>query len=1058
MALLCMAFSSGLKAQPAPERRFQVISGETNLPVQGATVQINDGGTVLLTDSLGWFAPPGGLSANATITISFIGYKTYVANINKLPTRILLLPSENTLDNVTVSTGYQQLPKERSTGSFEQLDNKLVNRAVTTNILDRIEGLANGVLVRRDAQGAISLSVRGLSTLTSSMDQPLIVVDNFPFDGDISAINPNDVENITVLRDAAAASVWGARAGNGVIVITTKKARQQAPTSVSFVANTSFQNRPDMSTLNRMQASDYLDVEDFLFSQNFYNNQLNNVTSRPVISPYVEALAANRAGLLSNEALQLRRSRFSEQDYLKDVRQYLYQPALNRQYSLQVSGGGQQQGFVLSVGYDNNQQPETGTAYRRTSVMSQYKAQLTKTTSLNITGQFSAMQNRRNGLGGIGLSPAGRAAYYPYAALTDNNGMPAVLERDYRQQYLDTTGGGLLLNWNYVPLEDRERQQNEVDVTNSWYRLNLQQQLAKGIQLEGLYQFQWENQLTAIFYEKDAYFSRNLVNLYSQRTGNTLVRHLPEGGIMNRTTGNRNVHSGRLQLTVQKTWDQFTLNGLAGGEIRDAVFNSNSQRLYGYNPDNLSSVAVNHTTLFPQWGNLRGNAPIPAEQGVRATTNRFVSGFANAAVMYRQVLTWSGSIRKDVSNIFGVDANQRGVPLWSTGLAWNLLSSLPALKDNFRTFKLRTTYGSSGNVNPALSALTTLAFSSASSQITNVPFARVLNTANPLLRWEKVYMFNAGLDWQNAAGWFSGSLEGYIKNSEDLLAAVSIDPTLGQNIITKNSGRLTGGGVDLKLGVVAQLGPIQWRTDVIASYVTNKVAEYPLIAFNPGSFPSFGNLIAPRVGYRPYALFSYKWAGLDPQNGNPMGFVDKEPSANYGQLLNTANIEDLVYHGTTVPVYFGNFRQAFSWKDLSFSFNISGQFGHWFRANTIEYNALFNNWLTHSDYEKRWQQPGDELRTNVPSMVYPANTSRDRFYAYSEVTAYRADHIRLQDIRIEYAVVLAPKSKKPVRCSFYGYGTNFKPLWVKNTAGLDPINHHNIQFPPVWSGGVKVSL
>ncbi len=1056
VALLCA--HQQVIAQTGEAKSFLLLSFGEKQPVAGASIQISGQNKVWTSDSAGKIQLPIPLSETALVSISHVGFSTFRMAYQSLPSIIYLLPAENLLDNVTVSTGYQQIPKERSTGSFEQLDNKLVNRAVTTNILERLEGVANGVLFERGFRGQINLNIRGLSTLTSGLDQPLIVLDNFPFEGGVASINPNDVESITVLRDAAAASVWGARAGNGVIVITTKKAKLNSPLKLSFNANLTYQGRPQMETLNWMDASSFLDVEDFLFTRNFYNTQLSNITSRPVISPYVEDLAAHRSGTLSAESLAGKRSSYASQSFLDDARNYLYQPAVRQQYNLQISGGGQQQGYMISLGHDNNLDGENGSGFSRTTFMSQYHVRLSRSTRLNMSVNYSASQSDRNGLGGVAMQPTSKSNYYPYARLADDNGKPAILEKDYRQVYLDTTGGGMLLNWNYQPLQDRTKQTNQTVNKNTWYRLAVTQNLGKFTNLEATYQYQWENQEGLVLYDETSYFARNMVNLFSQRTGNSIVRNLPVGAIRTNSVMNRNTHSGRLQFNHNQHWSNWNLNAMAGSEIRQSRASSQSNRFYGFNPSNLSTAAINHTTLFPQWGNLRSNAAIPASQSLGETDNRFVSIFSNAALSFQQAYTLSVSARKDASNIFGVDANQKGVPLWSAGLGWDILHDLKGLEKTFKLLKLRSTYGSSGNVNPNLSALTTLEFLSASLQTINVPYARLVNPENPTLRWEKVKMFNIGVDWVNKNGWLSGTLEWYHKNSEDLLAAVTIDPTLGLNIVTMNSGALNGSGVDIKIGTLATLGKIIWNADFMASFVSNKVSAYSPLFSNPATLTSFGTSITPIVGYEPYALFSYRWGGLDPQTGDPLGYINKELSANYNLLLSPGTVDDIVYHGSTKPRYFGNFRNQFVFKNLAFSFNIGGQFGHWFRAPTIEYSALFNSWRMHSDFSDRWQVPGDELKTNVPSMTYPANSSRDRFYAYSEVTAYKADHIRLQDIRLDYSPALFKQSKKHFQCTFYAYASNLGIIWAANGKGLDPLNHNAVRFPPNWSGGVRLSF
>ncbi|OYX15504.1 MAG: hypothetical protein B7Z16_13295, partial [Algoriphagus sp. 32-45-6] len=218
------------------------VSDEADgLPLPGVNVVIKGSNSGVVTDGEGKFqiTVP---TEEVILIVSFIGYQTQEVAISPSQTsvNILLSESELGLEEVTiVSTGFQELSAERSTGSFVKVDQELVDRRVSTNLIDRLEDVTPGLIFNRDRARITpgeSISIRGTATLQSN-SEPLIVVDNLAYDGPLSSINPNDVESMTVLKDAAAASIWGARAGNGVIVITTKKGRFQEPMRVSLTAN-----------------------------------------------------------------------------------------------------------------------------------------------------------------------------------------------------------------------------------------------------------------------------------------------------------------------------------------------------------------------------------------------------------------------------------------------------------------------------------------------------------------------------------------------------------------------------------------------------------------------------------------------------------------------------------------------------------------------------------------------------------------------------------------------------------------------------------------------------
>ena len=224
-----------------------IRDAEAGIPLANVTIYCLKEGTFRVGDEKGTFQIKA--QAGDSLIFSQVNYRPHKMLVHPTDSFVViqLIPDHQLLDDVVVSTGYQTIPKERATGSFVQVNNALFNRAVGAGVLERLNGVVNSLLFDPN-KSRPPLTIRGIATLTSSPKTayPLIIVDNFPYEGDISNINPNDVENITILRDAAAASIWGARAGNGVIVITTKKGRFNQPLRFSFNSNLTIQGKPDL--------------------------------------------------------------------------------------------------------------------------------------------------------------------------------------------------------------------------------------------------------------------------------------------------------------------------------------------------------------------------------------------------------------------------------------------------------------------------------------------------------------------------------------------------------------------------------------------------------------------------------------------------------------------------------------------------------------------------------------------------------------------------------------------------------------------------------------------
>src|SRR5690606_33683381 len=225
----------------AAERQRPVLEGEVrssldNTPVQGVSIRVD--GVLANTDDVGKFriavAEPEG-----SVNVRHIGFHPRSIDYDKKTThlKIQLEPLENQIDDVeVVSTGYQRLPKERATGSFVQINSELLNNRVSSNFLERLDGIAPGLQFDNRASRPI-INIRGINTLRDNALGPLIVVDNFPYEGDLENINPNNIESVTLLKDAAASSIWGARAANGVIVVTLKTPMKADGVKVSFNGN-----------------------------------------------------------------------------------------------------------------------------------------------------------------------------------------------------------------------------------------------------------------------------------------------------------------------------------------------------------------------------------------------------------------------------------------------------------------------------------------------------------------------------------------------------------------------------------------------------------------------------------------------------------------------------------------------------------------------------------------------------------------------------------------------------------------------------------------------------
>jgi outer membrane receptor protein involved in Fe transport len=265
------------------------------------------------------------------------------------------------------------------------------------------------------------------------------------------------------------------------------------------------------------------------------------------------------------------------------------------------------------------------------------------------------------------------------------------------------------------------------------------------------------------------------------------------------------------------------------------------------------------------------------------------------------------------------------------------------------------------------------------------PAATITNPPNPDLRWEQVHVVNAGLDFAVTDSLLQGSVEYYSKRSAYLIGPASLDPTTGNVQYTANVANMVTHGMDVTLRSRLPVGEVIWSSVALFNYVRDKVTRYlvqpPTIA--PFLTPQSIN---PLVGRPLYSLYALGWAGLDPLTGNPRGWLNGSRSQEYGSLLNSTDFHTLLYQGPANPPLFGSWRNDVHWKQWGLSVNLVYKFGHYFIRPSIQYlNLFYGNSAGHPDYALRWQHPGDEAHTSVPSLVYPADGMRDSFFCTTKI-------------------------------------------------------------------------
>lgn len=1042
----------------------KVIS-EKGEPIEGITVYVAEIEKYTTTDQTGYFFL-GGVDSKSKLIFTGINIDRLELNVNNqrellVTVRLKIVGLEDV--TVTYNSGYQDIPKERATGSFVRLDNKTINQQAGFNILKRLDGVSSGVLFdTKDTEGgrkSLNINIRGINSINGPLD-PLIVLDGFIYEGDIDNINPNMIESITILKDAAAASIWGARAGNGVIIINTKKGKYNQKLQVEVSANVTVNSKPDLYYLPQMKSGDYIDVEQMLFNNGKYNDQID-FSPYLALSPAAEVFLQRRQSLISATDSANRINALKSVDSRDQYNRYFYTHAVLQQYSAGFRGGSNNHSYSFLLGYDRSL-GERFNKYDRLNV----KLENIFRPIRNL--QFTAGIYFTNSNGTSGR-PGYTRQSKPYLQIADEQGNSMPVPLTYRDHYTDSLGTGGLLDWKYYLLDEYKYSTNQRKTQEIFVNTGLQYKIKSYLSLNVGYQYQRQQANTEQLSTLESYAARDAINSFAQIDPSTgaVTFIVPKGGIRRLATLTTESQTLRGQVNVDKNWQAHSINAIIGAELRDRADKGTDITSYGYTADPLSYVNVDLVNAYPHLltGNYQ-NIGIPPD--FSSTHARFVSLYGNASYTLQGRYILSASARRDGSNVFGVKTNDRWKPLWSVGMAWKIDREPFFTNSIFSLLTLRTTYGKTGNVSLNKAALP-IAIFTGSDLLTNYPSAVIDNINNPSLKWEETGQWNIGLDFTIANQVISGTIDYYEKKGKDLYGPAAYDYTTwgGGSIVERNVAAMEGKGLDVQLNSKNFDKTFKWTTSLLLNYnksITTKYYSTQTSADIQRVIGSGGSIISPVVGKPLYAIAAYKWGGLN-EAGLAQGYVNGEKSIDYSAIMLEAAEKgeegNVVYVGPATPTVFGSLVNTFSWKNFSISANIAYKLGYYFRKSTISYKSLVNLGAGHADFAKRWQKVGDEQVTNVPVFDYTLahDDNASPFFTGAEVNVLRGDHFRLQYINLTYTLSGKQLFKIPYNSiQFYAYARDLGILWRANKENIDP--EFSDALPPVksFTAGVRISF
>ena len=1062
------------------------ITDQQGQPLPGVNIIIKGTTLGFVSDVEGKFTAI--CSRGDSLLFSMVGFEMQTVAINSdSPLNIKMKETTEALDEVVVvSTGYTRLPKERATGSFSVVTAKELAKRPSPNIMNRLEGVVPGVYVdvknsdmtflygsnrtdgQLEEQTNISMNTRGRSSFTDAMSRPLLVVDGFPTDLEMKNLNPNDVESITFLKDAAAASIWGARAANGVIVIETKKGKKgKRGTTVNFGINVMTSGSPRFNTLPIMNSAEMIDYEREMVDKGYITRPTYASAYTFEISQAAKILLDAKDGIITQAEADAKLGELAEREAYRDVKKYMLQPSFSQQYNLSFSGASDDMNYFLSASYANEQSNTKGEQGDRFTLTSNLNFKIMNWATLSTSIRASLIDIKNNGMGlSVIQATSTMLPFLPYDQMVDSDGNRVDYYR-YLKDFVDEKESQGYKNWKYNYLDeldnkDDRRKEQAITMTVG---LNVPIPGVKGLTVDGQFMYERTNAKNRTYQNENTYEWRDIYNTattYDATTGK-LIHALPDGGLLNVAYNDSRNYSMRGQINYDNAIAEIhQVSALAGIELRETRNWQSGANYYGYNEQTLQAGSQLQNPYPTVWGYttpLRDNSPEVDYQ------RRFLSYYGNVSytLMGKYVLT--GSARYDDYNNFGVDRKYRATPMWSTGLSWHI-GREDFMQDNVgwvNQLTFRATFGYNGNIDQNQYPFTQISLTSGNDDFTQLPSSSINFAANPSVRWEKTGVLNWGLDFAVLNHRISGSLEWYNKYSRDLFADYTINPIFGANAsnnytLSRNAAKVNGKGLDLSLtGIIVQKDDFNYRMNLTYSYNTNEVISSPY-EMSPSFYSSGGGSGRMLEGYNMSNFWAYRWAGLDENGDSQVYNADGEIVKATESVTN----DDLVYVGTLTPKHFGGFFNTFTYKGLSLYVGITYKLGYIFQKPTISQQAGGRNsyYEINEDMAKRWRETGDEAITDVPRI----GTSANSFVRYrgADIHIEKGDHIRLREVSLTYELPNKWLNKLMINSASVGFSaTNLGLIWKKNNVGIDPDfipNSRSLTMSPTPSYNFSLNL
>ncbi len=968
--------------QSPKEKITGTIKDNNGDPVIGASIQVKNTGIGTITDYNGQFSLSN-VPENGILIISYIGYDTEEIPVNKKK-NLQIVMKENTkqLEEIVV-VAYGTAKKSSFTGSAEVVKQDRIEKRVVADVSKALEGTVAGVQSTsgsgQPGSGA-SMVIRGFGSISAS-NTPLYVVDGVPFDGALNTINPNDIESVTVLKDASAGALYGSRGANGVVMITTKRGeRDDNQISINLKANWGISSRaiPKYETVNE---AEYLELafeaykNELIYTEGIdpllagtqaievmkgmakgvlgYNEEYNpfNMPLQELINPITGKI---------NPTAQLK--------YHEDWKDELsnHNP-LRQEYQLSVTGGNKKTQYMISMGYLDEVGLLQTTEFERYTGRVNIDTQAKNWFKTGFNASFAQTSTNYNSASGSVISNLWytsqiMAPIYPvYEHNTDGS-----LKTDANGNKIYDYGKNriALANSNAIALLHEDKENNTRDNLSARTYI----QLSTNDDEYGI--FKGFSLMANLGLD---YFNTHEMSYSNPYTGNAATT----AGSLTKAVQRQLSYTFNQLLTYQRNIRSHSLDVMIGHEYYEL-----KQQFLGA-----------QKTGFP-FGGLYELSAAATLSGASSQTDKYAieSFLSRVNYNFAQKYYFSASFRTDGSSRFHKDS--RWGKFWSLGTSWRISEEIFMKKyDWVNNLTLKASFGSQGNDNIgsyyAYQSLYNMGLSNGS-----LNGAGINSLENKDLKWEKNENLNIGIE-ARLFNRLSLTAEFFNKHTKDLLLNMPKATSSGFDAYPANIGSMRNMGLDITATIdILKNSDLKWTLIAMGSHIRNKIlklADKPEIISGSNIF---------KEGETVNSFYLPISAGVDPLTGNQLYWVDHDKNNNIvakyktDDVTLTANSREIV--GNRIPDLYGSITNDFSYKGIDFSilttYSIGGEMLDGVYGSMM--NVGYKGYVWHKNALRRWQQPGDI--TDIPKIMW------DQQLRVTDKDLINASYFAIKNITLGY--------------------------------------------------------